>query len=275
MSEVNSEVREKFLKLKGEYENRNIDTMNCFDEEYNKEQDFKQVVEQYNYMMKGKLGQIGIIRETIAKLSDYRNNIGDVIISIKNIENKYTEMYQTNPMCTNDLKLEPPLFSNLRLLCGDLRQNIDISGNVDLQKIKNLQLFTVKDEYFNSMCNIYEKIEDQITKESMKLASLLEFVGLYRKTINSCDIDKKKILNKYNCSVCFENEVRMCIVPCGHTFCLSCTDKIKNTCFACNGRVKEKTKIFLLGNDDYDDEEVVNSSGDTEPYDPVRREPYR
>ena len=59
----------------------------------------------------------------------------------------------------------------------------------------------------------------------------------------------------------------MCIQPCGHTFCASCTEKITNRCFACNGTVTAKMKMYLLGKDDGDDDEAVpdTAGGEVQP----------
>ena len=61
----------------------------------------------------------------------------------------------------------------------------------------------------------------------------------------------------------------MCIQPCGHTFCVSCTKKITNRCFVCNGSVTAKFKMYVSGRDD--DEVVLPSgSGGVEPANTTR-----
>ena len=63
----------------------------------------------------------------------------------------------------------------------------------------------------------------------------------------------KQILNRFKCTICFENEVKICVTPCGHTFCNNCSKKLDKKCFACNGSVRGKTTLFFLGKEEEDD----------------------
>ena len=64
--------------------------------------------------------------------------------------------------------------------------------------------------------------------------------------------DKNKIINdltiknnKTNkCSICIDNIIYYCCVPCGHTYCNDCIDKTNN-CYICRGIIRNKIKLFL------------------------------
>jgi hypothetical protein len=64
--------------------------------------------------------------------------------------------------------------------------------------------------------------------------------------------DKNKIINdltiknnKTNkCSICLDNTISHCCVPCGHTYCNDCIDKTNN-CYICRGIIRNKIKLFL------------------------------
>ena len=64
--------------------------------------------------------------------------------------------------------------------------------------------------------------------------------------------DKNKIINdltiknnKTNkCSICIDNIISHCCVPCGHTYCYDCIDKTNN-CYICRGIIRNKIKLFL------------------------------
>lgn len=46
------------------------------------------------------------------------------------------------------------------------------------------------------------------------------------------------------CTVCMDNVIQICIVPCGHhAFCISCADKL-NTCSICRGRIELRQRVF-------------------------------
>jgi len=168
---------------------------------------------------------------------------------IQTAEKKYVSVYQKNALNVADLKLPNPKFESIyQLLSGDMRGNIKQSDNLDPSMIK-LELFTMKEEYVHTMCNICEKIEDKIAAESVKINKITDYINIYKSSITSLDLDKK-ISNKYTCTICYENEVKICFLPCGHTFCKGCGEKAGRKCFACNGTVTESKTIYLLGNDD-------------------------
>ena len=48
------------------------------------------------------------------------------------------------------------------------------------------------------------------------------------------------------CTICFENPINTCIVPCGHTFCSECTtNQIRFQCAVCRTTIISKQKIFF------------------------------
>ena len=57
--------------------------------------------------------------------------------------------------------------------------------------------------------------------------------------------DKTKIIDETNkCSICFNNTISHCCVPCGHTYCNKCINKTNN-CYICRGIIRNKIKLFL------------------------------
>jgi len=57
--------------------------------------------------------------------------------------------------------------------------------------------------------------------------------------------DKDKIINETNkCSICLDNIISNCCIPCGHTYCTSCINKTNN-CYICRTIIKNKIKIYL------------------------------
>ena len=57
--------------------------------------------------------------------------------------------------------------------------------------------------------------------------------------------DKDKIINETNkCSICLDNIISNCCIPCGHTYCTSCINKTNN-CYICRTIIINKIKIYL------------------------------
>jgi len=47
------------------------------------------------------------------------------------------------------------------------------------------------------------------------------------------------------CSVCLTDSVAYASIPCGHTFCTTCSHKQTVACYICRGAVREKIKIYF------------------------------
>lgn len=48
------------------------------------------------------------------------------------------------------------------------------------------------------------------------------------------------------CAICLLDTVSYAIVPCGHTFCSSCSKKQNTTCYICRGVIRERLKLFFM-----------------------------
>tara|TARA_E500000178_G_scaffold22251_1_gene20744 strand:- start:1167 stop:1487 length:321 start_codon:yes stop_codon:yes gene_type:complete len=92
-----------------------------------------------------------------------------------------------------------------------------------------------------SLITFIKNNEKQVYKclEKDKLDDLKNYDKLIQKA-------KTQINNykSYECTICMENDVNVCIVPCGHTFCSKCI-KDANRCFICNSDIFMKQKMFI------------------------------
>lgn len=254
MSELkNTEVLSRFNKLKKQYECDYLDENVIFTDEDINEKDIKNTMFNFNIIIKSKVTTLRNLKSNIDKLAEYKKGIVDIIVDMKKMEEKYVDLFQRNVLNSLDMKLTPPQYGNLKeLLSGDLRKVPDIDDCKDVVRMKNV-LFTIKDDYLTNMNDVCDKIDNKISDESIKMNKINDYIEVYKKTLSSFDVDKR-IFTKYGCTVCYENEVNTCLIPCGHTFCKKCSDRVDTKCFACNGVITSKTQIFLLGNDDYDNE---------------------
>jgi len=47
------------------------------------------------------------------------------------------------------------------------------------------------------------------------------------------------------CSICLIESISFTIVPCGHTFCSTCSKKQNTTCYICRGTIRERVKLYF------------------------------
>jgi hypothetical protein len=80
---------------------------------------------------------------------------------------------------------------------------------------------------------------DKLTKKLSTLRSLIQ-TGLEEM------VDKDSANNLKLCAICFDREVDMVMVPCGHTSCSGCSNyNSLNKCMHCRGTIQKRVKIFF------------------------------
>jgi hypothetical protein len=208
-------------------------------------------IHHFSTILARKLNEVKQRNDQMAKLHTYKQQIIDVLVGMKTIEDNYVDMYQKNGFI--DLMVERPTPKSTELLSCEYRGNVKLENNTaDLSWVTNT-MFMFKDEYVQSMYKICEEIDLQIMTKMNTINKITDYINAYKRILKSCDNPiNHKIHHKYQCTVCYENEISICLMPCGHTFCTPCSEKLKKTCFSCNGDITEKTKMYMLGNYDND-----------------------
>ena len=103
-------------------------------------------------------------------------------------------------------------------------------------------IFDKIEPFLNSININYRIINDNELK-------LIAYRKLFIKTTNEI-INNEKI-SKNMCPICFENEINMCAIPCGHTCCNECVLQAHNfnnnrkKCLNCRNNIKEYIKIYF------------------------------
>jgi len=54
-----------------------------------------------------------------------------------------------------------------------------------------------------------------------------------------------QITNEPMCPICLGDSVAMAIVPCGHTFCVTCARRMMHECGVCRGKIRDRMKLFF------------------------------
>jgi hypothetical protein len=176
-------------------------------------------------------------------LNDYNN----INISLKNninslnkleLEKKEIHNYKSNIFSKHQDVM-------IKLYNKDIGEMNDINDTI----IKYIDLIKNYSEKWNT--DIYNKnkksLEISINKQEEQLAS---YRKLFINTTN--EIIKTEKLNKNLCPICFENEINMCSIPCGHTCCNECltqTIKFQNSrvtkCLNCRSPINDYIRFFI------------------------------
>jgi hypothetical protein len=207
-------------------------------------------------MIHVKVEELRAINNKIIMLTEYKQNIIDMLMEMNKTQDNYIKLFEKNKLIGKDIQLmDPGHIDLLLLLSRDLRGDAIVINGMDMERLKNY-LFIANGDYKKSMFAVCENIDEKLIDENIKLGIIHEFIGVYKRTLTSFDIDKK-IFNKYKCTICYENEVNVCLIPCGHTFCKKCSEKAVKKCFACNTEITKRTTIYLLGREDEDEYDTI------------------
>ena len=244
--EYNPEIIQKYEKLRKNYD---CTTPMKHLEEKMDDYDIKETMTNFNDLIKNKKNELKHCNDNIGKLTKYRDEIIEVLKDMKSMEVKYMKLCEKKDYNDIVIDLEPPSTAGfLSNLSCDVRGDVK-SDDPFLPYHIQKQLFTINRLYTDSLCKAYCYIDEKLADETLKMSKINDYINVYKDSIKTVDIDKE-LCNKYNCTICYENEVNVCFVPCGHTFCRECGKRANQKCFICKGVVTETKRIFLIGDAD-------------------------
>lgn len=193
--------------------------------------------------------------------SNDKNNEDDKEIDANKLLNDYNKinaLLKLNINSINQLEIEKTEILNYKSSIFSKHQDIMIKlhkkefgemNDMNDVIIKYIELIkNYSDKWTNDYYNIKKKSLDTIIiKQENQLAS-------YRKLFinTTTEIIKAEKINKNICPICFENEINMCAVPCGHTCCNDCiiqSIKYHNSriskCLNCRNPINEYIKFYI------------------------------
>ena len=99
----------------------------------------------------------------------------------------------------------------------------------------------------------YIELAEKLREKAHELDSTLRgLTSVNTDLISKCDaaLHALKGLKKSErklCTVCHENELSHCFIPCGHTYCETCSTRgsRRGRCFACRGTIERAIKIYF------------------------------
>ena len=181
------------------------------------------------------------------KLLNNYNNINKSlkinITTINELEIEKTEIYNyKSSIFSNHQDIMIKLYKKE---FGEMKEINDINDCI-IKYINLIKSYTDKwnTEYYSKK---KKYLETTINKQEEQLTA-------YRKLFinTTTEIIKAEKLNKNICPICFENDINMCAVPCGHTCCNDCIGqsiKYHNSrvskCLNCRNPINEYIKFYI------------------------------
>lgn len=193
-----------------------------------------------------------IVDKTMYELKMYKTNVNNINKQTENYEEILNDMNNFRKMLKSLEEKYIGLMHKTTLIHSEHKLPFIKHFGLDEETGKKFDLFVLEIE------NSLEKQRDLLTMNLNKINRIKKFIR------NGMSQEKEQMKNI--CSICVTNKVDICINPCGHTFCQSCTNKM-NRCSMCRGQITTKIKLFLDDQDDDTFGDAVNSvntvTGDT------------
>lgn len=104
-------------------------------------------------------------------------------------------------------------------------------------------------EAYQPLLNAFEHYIEQTYRDANIEAVYKDLINTYKRWIVLRELITAQMAvtttSEPLCSICLSDSVSSAIVPCGHTFCTSCTRKMTNLCYICRVPVREKMKLYF------------------------------
>jgi hypothetical protein len=167
----------------------------------------------------------------------------------KSLNSKYKEYSKAIELYNDRIKELHDSVYKIELSYQEIKDRTLEYNNDNLQGISNSFEAFHKD-ILKTKATIIETIKqrkDGVEKEMEDLSRKLNAIrSLILTGIN--EIVKPEDVPKKMCPVCFDNEVSMALVPCGHTYCRGCADMDRSRtakCPQCRSTINARIKIFF------------------------------
>lgn len=197
----------------------------------------------------------------INDINEKYKELDEELLSVKVMDdyNKLNDRLDKLKKEIDDLNRQRDYFYNYQNNIYNGHLNIlDIIGNTNnnkdnLNEIINNYNNLTKDIYNNWFKHEYEPKKEKIEMDISNIEnSLYKIRRTFINIINKLIIKSDDIINKKMCPICFDNEIDMCSIPCGHTCCNKCiissrsNYNINRKCLSCRNDVQDYIKIYFL-----------------------------
>ena len=108
---------------------------------------------------------------------------------------------------------------------------------------KKIILEILKKNSLNELKSLTESIQFINTRQLLEKKKLDDLINQQEDILNGIKSKIKKENSKFECNICFENDIEYACVPCGHTFCSKCLNGTE--CYICRTPIKSKVKLYF------------------------------
>ena len=189
----------------------------------------------------------------------YNQSLRDIVLDISNnnISEEMDALCISNEFLTLPRYVEQTKFimEQYKLVAEKIldQENllkIKLSSLDSLQsKIGSIQSLS-HNEFYEELMNATEKYIGKIFDDNAIENDYNELIENYRKFLYLREVIKVIRLPELTekeplCTICFNDQVSYVFVPCGHTYCVSCSKKQFNSCSICRSSISDRVKLYF------------------------------
>jgi predicted transcriptional regulator len=169
----------------------------------------------------------------------------------KNLNEKYLDLTKQMDNLNED---EQDIYKSIQGIDKNILIIKTLSSKYYKKSIDTLDL--LKTSLQKELLEIENMVKQDIIMKRIKIDTDLENVcrkqNALRKLVQTAiaDMVKPEDITKKMCPICFDREVGMAMVPCGHTFCQGCSNtaiqtEYRSKCPQCRQTISTKVKIYF------------------------------
>ena len=182
-------------------------------------------------------------------------NEDDIVNEIKNFKICKNELFVKYQIIMNCVKQHVHTLCELNDLLHEKKKTFihRMQNIMSIEKsLKNLESYDHECTYSNLRENTSD-IKNDMCADFFQAIEKHKFVydnskNIITQTIhffNSNNTTYNNIKCKKTCTICQINELSHFTIPCGHTFCKECCDKMTTYCFFCRQHILKKTALYF------------------------------
>jgi hypothetical protein len=167
----------------------------------------------------------------------------------KKLKQEFKEGSRFAELYTDQLKEVQDSIVKIELGIQNLKRNCEIHFQDGIEGLHKQYNEFQKEINFCKQKTI-EEIKKKLNAKNLEVESISKKLNILRKIIVSGvqEIVKPEDIQKKMCPICFENEVNTVLVPCGHTYCKSCSESDRSRhakCPQCRVQINARVKLYF------------------------------
>lgn len=169
--------------------------------------------------------------EDVEALTNKSADLIKEIVKVKKMISKMKNKYNMLSSSLLSIKDNIKKYQDLKDACIHFGQLYVCTFNKEVDK-----------SYFEEIHNLEMEEKNKMWEMETNIQTLIQQINALKQIIKD---DEAPCTTEVLCGICDENKVDCCFTPCGHSFCIECSDRAKDICHMCRRKIDGKVKLYF------------------------------